>query len=646
MNWAIARSSRARRFLSTTKRAPDILLAAAKSISPVASPRSTWSLGWKAKLRWLPVRRISTLPVSSMPSGTSSNGRLGSTSSAAVSSASSSAASASPFFSPSSRDATSAISASAFSPLRLAMPICWLSALRLAWRVSLSVMAARRRASIARIPAESGARLRLFRPASKAAGFSRMKRMSCMALAAGRVGFLGLLLLYLAFPLDPAADQDADLVEGEQRDRERELADHVGRRQHGCGNEADHDGIAALGLQPGGGDDANPHQQGEQHRHLEGEAEGEDELQDAPQIVRGAQRLLDVGRRVARQHEVDHVRQHDVVHDRAAGIEHERRGGQERQEGALLLLVEAGRHEEPDLRRDQREAHDQRHEARQLHRDEEELEDVEHHHPVALIERRLHQEREDRLGEIEGDEEHREEAQQRIDQPLAQLDQVIEQRHRLVVFRSVVRLGQLQVFAAGGALCRPLGRNSKRELAYSAAAWAGFSAGLSPAGAGSAGLASAVSTGPGAGSMLSGVDSAAICGCGSAAIWGADSGSASGLSNVLLASASAFSPSAMPSWMVSRICLVGSSDFRSTPPVASVSCFLTSSSSDWRTISSTWPRNSEAMPRICAIHLPQVLSRPGSSFGPMTTSATIAMTSSSGLSMPNMDAPLSGPFGP
>ena len=35
------------------------------------------------------------------------------------------------------------------------------------------------------------------------------------------------------------------------------------------------------------------------------------------------------------------------------------------------------------------------------------------------------------------------------------------------------------------------------------------------------------------------------------------------------------------------------------------SCFFTSSSSDWRTISSTWPRNSDAMPRIWAIHLPQ-----------------------------------------
>ena len=163
-----------------------------------------------------------------------------------------------------------------------------------------------------------------------------------------------------------------------------------------------------------------------------------------------------------REHEIDHVRQHDVVHDRAAGIEHERRGDQERHEGALLVAVEAGRHEQPDLHRDQRKAHDQRHETRQLHRDEEELEDVEDDDLVAVGQRRLDQEREDRLGEVEGDEEDQEEADQGIDQPLAQLDQVIEQRHRLVVFGSVVRLGQGLRRGMAGALCRPLRLNSKR----------------------------------------------------------------------------------------------------------------------------------------------------------------------------------------
>ena len=41
--------------------------------------------------------------------------------------------------------------------------------------------------------------------------------------------------------------------------------------------------------------------------------------------------------------------QHDVVEEGAAHQEHDRRRDQERQEGRLLVLVEAGRDEQPDL---------------------------------------------------------------------------------------------------------------------------------------------------------------------------------------------------------------------------------------------------------------------------------------------------------
>ena len=120
--------------------------------------------------------------------------------------------------------ATSAISASAGSPLRLAMPICWLSALRLAWMPRSRRW---RRGGACRSPAaraDSGARLRFFRPASKAAGFSRMNRMSCMAScrtassafsasSAFCSASSAALSSACALPLDHAADQDADLVE-------------------------------------------------------------------------------------------------------------------------------------------------------------------------------------------------------------------------------------------------------------------------------------------------------------------------------------------------------------------------------------------------------------------------------------------------
>ena len=50
MNWPSARSSRASGPRSTTKRAPAIFAAAAKSIMPSASPSSKCCFGWKAEI--------------------------------------------------------------------------------------------------------------------------------------------------------------------------------------------------------------------------------------------------------------------------------------------------------------------------------------------------------------------------------------------------------------------------------------------------------------------------------------------------------------------------------------------------------------------------------------------------------------------
>src|SRR5579863_1477598 len=54
---------------------------------------------------------------------------------------------------------------------------------------------------------------------------------------------------------------DRAFVERQQRDRERGLAEHIGRRQHGGDDECDHDEIAALVAQLLRGDDADPPQQ-------------------------------------------------------------------------------------------------------------------------------------------------------------------------------------------------------------------------------------------------------------------------------------------------------------------------------------------------------------------------------------------------
>ena len=76
MKWPSARSSRARAPRSSTKRAPDIFAAVAKSISPSASPREwcSWALFIRLGSPW---RRISTLSDSSAPSGTPVIGGVG-----------------------------------------------------------------------------------------------------------------------------------------------------------------------------------------------------------------------------------------------------------------------------------------------------------------------------------------------------------------------------------------------------------------------------------------------------------------------------------------------------------------------------------------------------------------------------------------
>ena len=67
MNCASARCRRASCPRSTVKRAPDSLAPASPSSQPLRAPSSTWSLTAKSKLRGVPQRCCSTLPVSSLP---------------------------------------------------------------------------------------------------------------------------------------------------------------------------------------------------------------------------------------------------------------------------------------------------------------------------------------------------------------------------------------------------------------------------------------------------------------------------------------------------------------------------------------------------------------------------------------------------
>ena len=176
-----ARSRRASAPLSTTKRAPDMRLAAAKSISPSASPISTWSLASKSKLLGSPTLRISRLALSSAPMGTAALATLGRPASRSRSRASrsrsASSRSRSSFLSP----ATSSTSARTSSPRALAAPISFDARLRRACSSCRSVRQARSSSSRVRMSAAAGAKPRLASAASNGAGLSRIHLMSSMA---------------------------------------------------------------------------------------------------------------------------------------------------------------------------------------------------------------------------------------------------------------------------------------------------------------------------------------------------------------------------------------------------------------------------------------------------------------------------------
>ena len=180
MNWPSARSSRASGPRSTTKRAPAIFAAAAKSIMPSASPSSKCCFGWKPRSRGSPCCFSTTLAVSSGPSGTSGSSTFGRPSSTRLI-ASSSAAACVSSASMSSRSAVaSASSADVSAPLRLPCPTSRDSALRRACFSCSAVSAARRSASCASSSDDTGASPRRASAASKPAGSLRMARMSCM----------------------------------------------------------------------------------------------------------------------------------------------------------------------------------------------------------------------------------------------------------------------------------------------------------------------------------------------------------------------------------------------------------------------------------------------------------------------------------
>src|SRR6185503_7121978 len=208
----------------------------------------------------------------------------------------------------------------------------------------------------------------------------------------------------------------------------------------------------------------------------------------------------------------------------------------------------------------------------------------------------------DVLGEDEAEREHHAEGGERLDQPRAQLDQVVHQG----------RFGGLDVLVAHAAL---------------PALFCGGSSCTAPAG-------SAAACASGAGS--------AACGSGA--------GSASGGAAASAAAGSVLSGSLLPGSMVKAFSIsfcvsaIGLMLDRSpTEPLTvlamSSACFFRSCSSASRSASWNWPWNSPAMRRTLFMVRPTVRSTAGNSLGPITMSAMTPMTTSSPQPMSNMDQP-------
>ena len=145
----------------------------------------------------------------------------------------------------------------------------------------------------------------------------------------------------------------------------------------------------------------------------------------------------------------------DEIDDQRAEKEQHRRRHQEGQEGRALVLVEAGGDELVDLRGDHREGEEARPERRHLQLHEEELERMGVDHlRLGGVADRLHvgpdQDVVDRDGDPEAGEEHRHEGDQRPDEALAQLDEVIDERgpRGLDVVAAAVRLLGLHMLHA------------------------------------------------------------------------------------------------------------------------------------------------------------------------------------------------------
>src|SRR5208282_5680874 len=489
-------------------------------------------------------------------------------------------------------------------------------------------------------------------PASPRLSLGEVSGSLCPAVGRRRVGLR-------AAPLDPSHRDHRALVERQHRHGERGHADEVGRRQD-CGDaDHGHDRVAAHPDEIGRVDDADVTQKRQDHRQLEGDAEGEDQRHDEREVFAHLRQKFDrrLARRVdllERHGEANEQRHHREIDKQRAEQEEDRGRDQIGEERLALMLVEPRRDELVELDRDNREGDHGRAEHAEADVGVELLEEVgrdqrrlfrPHHTHVGLGQHVV-----DRPGEIEANEKGGEKSVEGPDDPGAQLDQVVHQRrlcgvdvllaHSAAPCLTADASASGGVPSASGAGCGAFSATSDVPTSCGAGAFVASSRIIAFSLSASSSLrtlsrsasmpAAAVSWGGGTGSGGANATSDVLISGGGRA----GSGGLSATSDVPTSSgAAAFVTS-------SRIIPAGSKE-------ASTFAFSLSASSSLRTFSRSasriasinWPWNSAAMRRIFPTTCPTVRMTRGRSFGGITASATIATTISLPMSKSNIEDP-------
>src|SRR5215467_13364445 len=205
------------------------------------------------------------------------------------------------------------------------------------------------------------------------------------------------------------------LPEDHERNEDQQWGQRIGARSHEVGQDAEADDPVGPGaVQPPGADDAKPSQRIEDDRQLEHHAERQSDEQDEAQQLVTVGKISQVGGSKAGQH----------FHDQLERVEREADTHQEEEAGRpdqgqdqpLLVDVQAGADEPPELPEDDRSRPDQPHNKCDLEPDHEGAGRRQEDEPGLLQTRAVDQELEDLPPEDEGDDRDRQPADQGDDQ--------------------------------------------------------------------------------------------------------------------------------------------------------------------------------------------------------------------------------------